>query len=172
MTHRLPKSGPEKLAADLKGLALRTDRELRDSWRSLYGTEPPKKIHRSLLIQGVGYRMQENGLGGLKSSTRRQLMRAAENVAGGRDIGVSSNRSAKPGTVLVREWGSVIHQVTVQEHGMLFRGKRYGSLSEIARVITGSRWVGTTVLRPEGRGQGANPCSTISSPSTLRGLYT
>jgi Protein of unknown function (DUF2924) len=142
MTHRLPKPGPGKLAADLKGLTLRSDRELRDSWRSLYGTEPPKKIDRSLLVQGVGYRMQENALGGLKSSARRLLMRAAENVAGGRDIRVSSNRTAKPGMVLVREWGGVTHQVKVQEHGMLFRGKRYGSLSEIARVITGSRWSG------------------------------
>jgi hypothetical protein len=142
MTHRLPKPGPEKLAADLKGLTLRSDRELRDSWRSLYGTEPPKKIDRSLLVQGVGYRMQENALGGLKSSARRLLMRAAENVAGGRDIRASSNRTAKPGMVLVREWGGVTHQVTVQEHGMLFRGKRYRSLSEIARVITGSRWSG------------------------------
>jgi hypothetical protein len=38
MTHRLPKTGPEKLTAELEGLTLRTDRELRDSWRSLYGT--------------------------------------------------------------------------------------------------------------------------------------
>jgi hypothetical protein len=29
MTRRLPKPGPEKLAADLKGLTLRSDRELR-----------------------------------------------------------------------------------------------------------------------------------------------
>jgi hypothetical protein len=86
--------------------------------------------------------MQENALGGLKSATRRLLVRAAENVATGRNIRVDSNRTAKPGTVLVREWGGVIHQVTVQGHGMLFRGKRYGSLSEIARVITGSRWSG------------------------------
>jgi hypothetical protein len=35
MTHRLCKGGPEKLVADLEGLALRTDSELRDSWRSL-----------------------------------------------------------------------------------------------------------------------------------------
>ena len=142
MTHRLPKTGPEKLAAELEGLTRRTDRELRDSWRSLYGTEPPKKIDRSLLIQGVGHRMQEHALGGLKPSTRRLLMRAAENVATGRNLRVDSKRSAKPGTVLVREWGGVTHQVTVQEHGLLFRGKRYGSLSEIARVITGSRWSG------------------------------
>jgi DUF2924 family protein len=142
MTHRLPKGSAEKLAAKLKGLTLLSDRELRDSWRSLYGIEPPNKIDRSLLIQGVGYRIQENASGGLKSSTRRLLIRAAENVAAGQDIRVNSNRTAKLGTVLIREWGGVTHQVTVQDHGMLFGGKHYGSLSEIARVITGSHWSG------------------------------
>ena len=142
MTHRSSKPGPEKLADDLKGLTLRADSELRDSWRSLYGTEPPKRVDRSLLIQAVGYRMQENALGELKASTHRLLMRAAENVAAGRGIEVDSSRTAKPGTVLVREWGGVTHQVTVQEHGMLFRGKRYFSLSEIACLITGTRWSG------------------------------
>jgi hypothetical protein len=142
MTHRLPKGGSEKLSADLKGIALQTDRELRDSWRSLHGAEPPKKIDRFMLIQGVGYRMQEDAIGGLKASTRRLLTRAAEDAVAGRNLRVITNRVAKPGTVLVREWGGVTNQVTVEEHGMLFRGKRYGSLSEIARLITGARWSG------------------------------
>src|SRR5580700_2672320 len=73
------------MAVELNGLNLRTDRKLRDSWRNLYRTEPPKKIARSLLIQGIGYRMQENAMGGLKSSTRRLLMRAAASVADGRE---------------------------------------------------------------------------------------
>jgi Protein of unknown function (DUF2924) len=104
MTHRLSRTEPEKLADDLKGMTLRADSELRDSWRSLYRTEPPKRVDRSLLIQAIGYRMQENALGELKASTHRLLMRAAENVATGRDIGVDLHRSAKPGTVLAREW--------------------------------------------------------------------
>jgi hypothetical protein len=44
--------------------------------------------------------------------------------------------------VLVRDWGGVTHQAKVLEDGILFRSKRYKSLSEIARVITGSRWSG------------------------------
>jgi Protein of unknown function (DUF2924) len=44
--------------------------------------------------------------------------------------------------VLVRDWGGVTHQVKVLEYGILFRSKRYKSLSEVARVITGSRWSG------------------------------
>jgi hypothetical protein len=32
--------------------------------------------------------------------------------------------------------------VTVLEDGVLFRGKRHRSLSEVARKITGNRWSG------------------------------
>ena len=44
--------------------------------------------------------------------------------------------------MLVRDWGGVTHQAKVLEDGILFRSKRYKSLSEVARVITGSRWSG------------------------------
>jgi hypothetical protein len=44
--------------------------------------------------------------------------------------------------VLVRDWGGVTHQAQVLEDGILFRSKQYKSLSEVARVITGSRWSG------------------------------
>src|SRR5580700_6634552 len=48
----------------------------------------------------------------------------------------------RAGTVLVRDWGGVTHQAKVLEDGILFRSKRYKSLSEVARVITGARWSG------------------------------
>ena len=46
------------------------------------------------------------------------------------------------GCDLIREWGGTKHQVTVLESGVVLRGRRYRSLSEVARVITGSRWSG------------------------------
>jgi hypothetical protein len=86
--------------------------------------------------------MQENALGGLKPSAHRHLMRVAGNAADGRRAPGYPGLSPKPGTVLLRDWGGVTHQVRVLEDGLLFRGKRYESLSEIARAITGSRWSG------------------------------
>ena len=71
----------EKLAQELKDLEARGDDELKDRWRSLYGTNPPQKIHRSLLMAAVVHRMQENALGALKSSVRRHLIQAASNPA-------------------------------------------------------------------------------------------
>ena len=44
--------------------------------------------------------------------------------------------------MLIREWGGVSHRVTVLDHGVVYRGWRYRSLSEVAGVITGARWSG------------------------------
>ena len=132
----------DKLAQELKDLETRGDDELKNRWRSLYGTKPPQKIHRSLLIAAVAHRMQENALGALKSSVRRHLMQAANNPATPRPSSHYPSLRPRAGTVLVRDWGGVTHQAKVLEDGILFRGKRYKSLSEVARVITGSRWSG------------------------------
>jgi hypothetical protein len=71
----------EKLRQELKDLETCADAELKDRWQSLYGTRPPQKIHRSLLIAAVAHRMQENALGALKPSVRRHLMQATKNPA-------------------------------------------------------------------------------------------
>ena len=132
----------EKLAQELKDLETRGDDELKHCWRSLYGTRPPQKIHRSLLIAAVCHRMQENALGALKSSVRRHLMQAANNPATPRPSPHYPSLRPRAGTVLVRDWCGVTHQAKVLEDGILFRSKRYKSLSEVARIITGSRWSG------------------------------
>src|SRR5713226_4215873 len=132
----------EELTQELKDLETRGDDELKHCWRSLYGTRPPQKIHRSLLIAAVAHRMQENALGALKSSVRRHLMQAANNPAIPRSSPHYSSLRPRVGTVLVRDWGGVTHQAKVLEDGILFRSKRYKSLSEVARVITNSRWSG------------------------------
>jgi hypothetical protein len=132
----------EKLAQELKDLETQGDDELKDRWRSLYGTQPPKNIHRSLLIAAVAHRMQENALGALKSSVRRHLMQAANNPATPRLSPHFPSLRPRAGTVLVRDWGGATHQAKVLEDGILFRSKRYKSLSEVARVITGTRWSG------------------------------
>ena len=132
----------ETLAEQLKDLETRGDDELKERWCSLYGTQPPQKIHRSLLIAAVAHRLQENALGALKSSLRRQLVQVANDAATPRHSRHYPSLRPRAGTVLVRDWGGVTHQAKVLEDGILFRSKRYTSLSEVARVITGSRWSG------------------------------
>ena len=48
----------------------------------------------------------------------------------------------KPGTRLVRRWKGGNHVVTVEPTGFEYRGIHYESLSQIARLITGTRWSG------------------------------
>ncbi|HEY4931517.1 MAG TPA: DUF2924 domain-containing protein, partial [Terriglobales bacterium] len=55
---------------------------------------------------------------------------------------VAQARKVAPGALLIREWRGAAHQVTVHDDGDVYRGKRYGSLSEVARLITGTRWSG------------------------------
>jgi hypothetical protein len=44
--------------------------------------------------------------------------------------------------VLIRQWRGVSHRVTVRDNDVVYQGRRYKSLSEVARAITGSRWSG------------------------------
>ncbi len=55
-----------------------------------------------------------------------------------------------PGTQLVREWNGRTWQVEVVKGGFVCRGKRYQSLSAIAKTITGAHWSGPRFfgLRP------------------------
>ena len=55
---------------------------------------------------------------------------------------VSVSRSLKPGTLLAREHDGQVHRVTVTAEGFAWNGAVYQSLSEIARLITGTRWNG------------------------------
>ena len=42
----------------------------------------------------------------------------------------------------MREWHGVTHEVRVLDRGVLYRRKRYRSLTEIAKQITGAHWNG------------------------------
>jgi hypothetical protein len=139
---RLLRIDPERLASDLATLSGVDFDALKDRWRGLYGSEPPSGIWRSLLVRAVAYKLQERALGGLKPATRRWLTRAADNIAAGRAWAPQAAVRVKSGTRLLREWKGVTHEVTIIEGGVLYRGQQYGSLSEVARVITGSRWSG------------------------------
>jgi hypothetical protein len=50
--------------------------------------------------------------------------------------------SLKPGTLLAREHHGRVYRVTVSAEGFAWNGAVYQSLSEIARLITGTRWNG------------------------------
>jgi Protein of unknown function (DUF2924) len=51
-------------------------------------------------------------------------------------------RDLSPGTVLTREWSGQHHRVMVHDGGFVWEGRTYRSLSEIAKLITGTKWNG------------------------------
>src|ERR1019366_7793267 len=110
--------------------------------RDSYGSDPPGKISDLLMRQAIAHRLQVKHLGGLNFSTRRALKGLLEESGAIRFRPHSPSQRVTNGTVLVREWHGVTHQVTATEKGVLYRGKLFRSLSEVAREITGTRWSG------------------------------
>ena len=142
MKRHVSEADRQKLVAEIGRLNALNNTELKVRWKAVYGTEAPARMKPDLLRCSVAYRLQERALGGLKPSTRRLLERVADDAQARRPVRVASVRKLAAGTVLLRKWGGVDYQVTVLERGVLFRGKRHRSLSEVAHLITGSRWSG------------------------------
>ncbi len=134
-----PTSGD--LEAKIRELADLPRPDLTERWRQLYRTVPPKGISRLLLIRAVAYGMQVKRYGGLKPAVRRQLRKVADSGSAEAAVNVKSEKVA-PGMRLIREWNGSSHVVEVVDGGFLWDGKRYGSLSAVARAITGARWSG------------------------------
>jgi hypothetical protein len=59
------------------------------------------------------------------------------------------------GTKLLREWRGVMHEVTVIDGGYEHQGKRYRSLSAVARAIAGTQWSGPLFFGLRKTGGGA-----------------
>jgi hypothetical protein len=117
--------------------------ELKQQWRELFGKEPPS-FNRAYLQSRLAYRIQELAYGGLKPETRARLEALGEQLDGGNVVlrRIRADSRPLPGTRLVREYGGVQHVVTVRADDFEFEGRRYASLSAIARHITGTRWNG------------------------------
>jgi hypothetical protein len=130
---------PEQLFSELRQASIA---ELKERWRACYGNEPHRRMSRELLTRAVAYALQEQMFGGLKPETRQLLERTAAEVSTKRTPSTQSCGHASPGSVLIREWHGSSHQVMVHADGVTYRKQRYRSLSEVARLITGTRWSG------------------------------
>lgn len=134
----MPEPIPKRLA-DLREL----DKvALTDLWRQFFDASPPVKLRRDLMIPILAYRIQEKTLGPLKAGTRTRLRQLAEGFTRDPELVLSLRPALKTGTRLVREWRDEVHLVNVEANGYEYKGGRYKSLSQIARLITGTRWSG------------------------------
>lgn len=109
-----------------------------DALRSLWGTltaSPVPRVSPAMLRLALGYEIQARAFGGLPRAVTRTLDQLAR--------GTTKTARAGPGARLVREWHGKVHVVTVGEDGIIrWNEQDWGSLNEVARAITGTRWSG------------------------------
>jgi hypothetical protein len=116
--------------------------QLRLRYREAFRTDPPKAFGPDLLRRSIAHRIQEEAYGGLSRSAQRLLDQMMKAYAARPYGKIVLPRRIKPGSVLVREWKSKSHRVTVLADGFVYDGDTYSNLSEIAVLITGTRWNG------------------------------
>ena len=142
------------VVAQLAALRKMSVVELKQRWETLFGTPAPNNS-RSYLEVRLGNRIQELMLGGLSRDTRRVLDLLVKELEGKntRKAIMTDPRKPIPGTRLLREWDGAEHSVTVLRDGFDWQGRKFKSLSAVARAITGTQWNGYRFfgLREAGR---------------------
>jgi Protein of unknown function (DUF2924) len=131
---------PDSVETQLKNLPNLSRVDLAHLWQTLFHSAPNAKIRKPSMIRFLAYRIQEQAYGSLSANSERRLRHLAGAEAGNSNPKVS--RKIPSGTRLVRAWQNQVHLVNVEAKGYEYRGARYHSLSEIARLITGTRWSG------------------------------
>lgn len=135
------------LEQELTALVTMSPAQLRSKWEA-FVRRPVPRISEGMLRMALGYEMQAKVLGGLSREARR--------VLDDRGAGRRSSIVPSPGTRIAREWQGTVHIITIAEDGgILWNEKRWRSLSEVARVITGTRWSGPAFFGLKGKGKAA-----------------
>ncbi|MGY9057200.1 MAG: DUF2924 domain-containing protein, partial [Alphaproteobacteria bacterium] len=140
----------DPIPARLAALKTTSTPDLKVQWRDLFGAEPPPYNPR-FLESRLAYRIQELTYGGLKPEAMKRLEAFGEQLDGGniKTRRIRQDRKPIAGTRLIREWQGVEQVVTVTADGFEWQGRPYGSLSAIARAITGTHWNGWVFFGPD-----------------------
>jgi hypothetical protein len=137
--------------------------ELRDKYLEIFGEET-RSYHKDFLRKRIAWRIQALAEGGISKRARRRAKELADDadlrIRAPRDPVVSGSAEIKartatavlspsrdprlplPGTLLVREFKGMDIVVKVLDTGFEFDGRRYKSLTAIAKEVTGSKWNG------------------------------
>ncbi|MEL6686337.1 MAG: DUF2924 domain-containing protein [Pseudomonadota bacterium] len=126
--------------------------------------DPPTSISQDMMRLIIGWQIQASDSPG----TVRPLVRQMDQHFAAKDLASEKKASHRqlqphaqlsPGTQLIREWRGEAYCVEVLEKGFVYEGQHYGSLSPIAKVITGSHRSGPQFF------------GTVREGKALRGLY-
>lgn len=131
-----------EVAKRLEALSGMDGDQLRQEWKRLYRTNPPKRMKHDLLVLAVAWKIQEKAYGGLSLASKRKLVELGDELRATGSLTDSKAIRLKPGAKIIREWNNDTHEVLVREDGFEWNGKAYGSLSKVAQEITGAHWSG------------------------------
>ena len=113
--------------------------ELRAFWKTLSGAAS-SNMPRRTMEQRLIYQVQEQAYGGLSPEAKARLDAIAE--ADARQVPGKQAETPIPGTRYIRVWRDVRYEVTATADGFEWKGKRFASLSAVAKAITGQHWNG------------------------------
>jgi len=116
--------------------------QIREAWLERFSVQAPELKGRELLVRVLAFRIQADAFGDHSPAVKRKLTHLASILSIDPKAPLFPTPSLRPGIVLMREWKGVVHKVLVQHQGYLYADKSYGSLSDVARAITGTQWSG------------------------------
>ncbi|MGQ9762235.1 MAG: DUF2924 domain-containing protein [Thermogutta sp.] len=152
---------------ELAALCQMSAGELARRYAELFG-EATRSRNRTYLARKIAWKLQALAEGDLSERARRR----AEELAQGTQLRVMApkarpspqvgavvttglplrdHRLPPPGTAIVRQYRGRVLQVVVLADGFEFEGRRYPSLSAVAKAITGSHCSGYRFFRLEGK---------------------
>ncbi|HEU4406818.1 MAG TPA: DUF2924 domain-containing protein [Polyangiaceae bacterium] len=143
---------------ELRPLASMTVSELRARYAEVFG-EPSHSRNKPYLVKKLARKLQERAEGGLSPRARARAAELAPRALARLHDGLAERQALATGTpprdprcppvgaVLRRDYRGTTHEVRVVEGGFELRGERYGSLSSVAKAITGTGWNGYTFFR-------------------------
>lgn len=131
--------------------------DLQKKYAELHEGKTTPINNKVYLWRRIAYRLQELEHGGLSDTAQAKLdvlikehdpinnkSYRPENASGrGSRIGKTRDRRLPiPGTTIIKNYKGVRLEVKVLDKGFEFRGKRFATLSAIAKEITGAHWNG------------------------------
>jgi hypothetical protein len=124
-------------------------------WRHCLGGTPPAHLPHWRLMKILAYRIQAAALGPLGNETLRILRQPKGETLASSDghpfkarIGATrAGAKLKAGALLAREWNGRFERLMVLDKGFAWNGETYGSLSQVAKALTGTSWTGHRFFR-------------------------
>lgn len=153
--HATEQSGyplPAHLVAELRSLHQMSVGELGERFQALFGV-PTRTRNKQYLRKRIALRIQEEAFGGLSSRALDKIEQLAPQAPLRWKTTLPSEEvsRSKPGrdprlppvgSRLSRAHDGVEHTVVVLEDGFEYAGKRFRTLSQVAKAITGTEWNG------------------------------